>query len=168
MKKIGIISDTHIPSRQSKLPKKVFSAFKGVDMILHAGDFESASVADALEEIAPLKAVSGNMCWPEIHERFPPIQVFTIEKLTIGLTHGSGGPVDSQIRVKRLFSDHKPDIIVSGHTHTPNAEIKDGILFLNPGSPTDKRFAKTNSILLLIINKESYEYEFIQVSPNKI
>ena len=168
MTRIGIISDTHIPSRQTKLPKKVFTAFKEVDLILHAGDFESISVAESLEEIAPLKAVAGNMCWPEIRDKFPPSQFFKIEGLMIGLTHGNGGPVGYQSRIKQIFNDQKPDIIVSGHTHNPNAEIIDDILFLNPGSPTDKRFAKTNSILILTITNTSYEYKFIQVSPNKV
>ena len=47
MKTIGIISDTHIPTRQAKLPLEVLSAFNGVDLILHAGDFESLTVATA-------------------------------------------------------------------------------------------------------------------------
>ena len=168
MKKIGIISDTHIPSRQSKLPKKVYTTFKEVDLILHAGDFESISVAEALENIAPLKAVSGNMCWPEIRERFPPSQIIEIESLVIGLTHGNGGPQGYLSRVKQTFGEDEPDIIISGHTHVPNAEIIDNVLFLNPGSPTDKRFAKTNSILVLTIDKDSYEYKFIQVSPTNV
>ena len=72
MKTIGLISDTHIPTRQKKLPLEVISTFNGVDLILHAGDFESLTVADALEEIAPLKAVSGNMCWNEVRKKYPP------------------------------------------------------------------------------------------------
>ena len=92
MKTIGIISDTHIPTRMAKLPREALSAFNEVDLILHAGDFESLTVADSLEEIAPLKGVSGNMCWNEVREKFPHNLLLQVEELTIGLTHGRGGP----------------------------------------------------------------------------
>ena len=165
MKTIGIISDTHIPTRQAKLPRKVLSVFNGVDLILHAGDFESLTVADTLEEIAPLKAVSGNMCWNEVRNKFPRHLLLQVEELTIGLTHGRGGPSSHNSRVIEVFNDKKPDIIVSGHTHMPDAKVIDGTLLLNPGSPTDKRFAKKNTVAILQINKSSYKYNFVQISP---
>ncbi len=164
MKNIGIIADTHIPTRQPRLQKEVFSAFKGVDLILHAGDFESLAVADALEKIAPLEAVSGNMCWNEVREKYPIKLTLKVEELTIGLTHGNGGrPTGYNSHLIRLFEDDKPDIIVSGHTHTPNAEIIEGILLLNPGSPTDRRFAKENTVLILKIDKSKYKYDFVKI-----
>ncbi len=168
MKTIGIISDTHIPTRQKKLPQGVLSAFSGVDLILHAGDFESLSVADALEEIAPLKAVSGNMCWYEVREKFPQQLIFEFEELTIGVTHGSGGSSGHSSRVIQIFNEEKPDIIISGHTHKANAETIDGIFLLNPGSPTDKRFAKKNTVAILQIDKSSYKYDFVHISPEII
>ena len=168
MKTIGIISDTHIPTRQAKLPIEVLSAFNGVDLILHAGDFESLTVADTLEEIAPLKAVTGNMCWREVREKFPQQLTLQVEELLICLTHGNGGPSGYNSRVIQLFKDKNPDIIVSGHTHMPNAEIEDGILLLNPGSCTDKRFAKENTVIILQIDKSSYKYNFVRISPDII
>ncbi|MDI6654816.1 MAG: metallophosphoesterase family protein [Candidatus Hydrothermarchaeota archaeon] len=53
---VGVISDTHIPSRAGKLPKEVFEIFKGVERIIHAGDFVSAKVLGELEKIAPATA----------------------------------------------------------------------------------------------------------------
>ncbi len=168
MKTIGIISDTHIPTQHAKLPLEVLSAFNGVDLILHAGDFESLTVADTLEDIAPLKAVVGNMCWNEVRERFPQLLTLQVEDLTIGLTHGSGGSSGYNPRVIKFFKDEDPDIIVSGHTHMPNAEIINEILLLNPGSPTDKRFAKENTVIILQIDKSSYKYNFVQILPDII
>ncbi|MHA2109935.1 MAG: metallophosphoesterase family protein [Candidatus Hodarchaeales archaeon] len=165
MKTIGVISDTHIPTRQAKLPLDVLSAFNGVDLIIHAGDFESLTVADALEEIAPLKAVTGNMCWNEVREKFPHHLIFKVEELTIGVTHGRGRPSGHNSRVIEAFKNKKPDIIVSGHTHMPDARVIDGTFLLNPGSPTDKRFAKKNTVAILQIDKSSYKYSFLQISP---
>ena len=161
--RIGLISDTHIPSRRPRLQDEVLAAFKGVDLILHAGDFESLSVADTLEEIAPLYAVSGNMCWGEVRKRYPPKRIIKIEKLTIGLTHGNGGPYGYNSRVTDLFQEDNPDIIVSGHTHIANAKTIDGILFLNPGSPTDKRYAKQNTVLILQVDGSKTSYKFIKI-----
>ena len=167
MKTIGVISDTHIPTRQAKLPLDVLSVFNGVDLIIHAGDFESLTVADALEEIAPLKAVTGNMCWNEVREKFPHHLLLQVEELTIGLTHGRGGSSGHNSRVIEVFKDKQPDIIISGHTHMPNAEIVEKIFLLNPGSPTDKRFAKKNTVAILRIDKSSYKYNFVQISHKK-
>jgi putative phosphoesterase len=163
LKVLGLISDTHIPSRQRKLPKTVLDAFKIVDMILHAGDFEELTVADTLDSIAPLIAVHGNMCNWEVKKKFPSKQILKVENLTIGITHGNGGPSGYFGRVQDLFRKDDPDIIISGHTHHPTAEIVDNILMLNPGSPTDKRFAPKNTVLILTIDSSEYKYRFIDV-----
>ncbi len=61
IKIIGLISDTHIPSRSKKLPENVFVLFEDVDMIIHAGDIVRMDVVKSLEKIAPVIAVYGNM-----------------------------------------------------------------------------------------------------------
>ncbi len=53
---IGLISDTHIPWAVKELPPEVGEAFRGVDLILHAGDIYSHAVLDELERIAPVLA----------------------------------------------------------------------------------------------------------------
>jgi 3',5'-cyclic AMP phosphodiesterase CpdA len=72
---IGLISDTHIPTRADKLPEKVSEIFKDVDFIIHSGDFVSLSVAEELEKIAPLYAVQGNMDFQEIREKYPKFAI---------------------------------------------------------------------------------------------
>ncbi|MFX0013143.1 MAG: metallophosphoesterase family protein [Promethearchaeota archaeon] len=164
MKILGLISDTHIPSRQKKLPDSVRKQFidSNVDLIVHAGDFEELSIVTPLEEIAPLKAVHGNMCHQTVKNRFPKREVFQVENLLIGITHGSGGSSGYFKRVLNEFSNvPHPNIIVSGHTHKPIAKFKDDILFINPGSPTDRYFAPRNTIVLLEIDGMNYKYEFV-------
>ncbi|MHA2245629.1 MAG: metallophosphoesterase family protein [Candidatus Hodarchaeales archaeon] len=167
MKVLGLISDTHIPSRRKKIPNSIIKAFKerNVDMIIHAGDFEELSVASALEEIAPLNAVRGNMCHESVKKRFPQKKlIIQVEELLIGVTHGSGGPSEYFKRVLNEFNeDPQPNIIVSGHTHKPMAKIDNNILFINPGSPTDRYFASRNTIALLEIEKKNYKHHFIEI-----
>ena len=159
MKTIGLISDTHIPTRYKQLPKSVLSTFEEVDLILHAGDLVSLSVADTLKTIAPLKAVHGNMCKWQVKNTFPEKLMIEVENLKIGLTHGSGGPSGYTNRLLQKFIDEKPDIIVSGHTHQPKAELVNGIMMLNPGSPTDSR----NTVILLIVDRSTFEYQFVNI-----
>jgi len=151
--KIGIISDTHIPRAATGLPPEICTAFKGVDLILHAGDLVEISVLDELKKIAKTEAVCGNMDEPEIRKSLPQKRIISAEGFKIGLTHGYGSPFRLIDTVKKEFPQ-KVDVIVFGHSHLPVNELRDGILFFNPGSPTDKIFAKYNSYGILTVNKE--------------
>ena len=165
--KVGVISDTHLtkPSgvidtvthtiRNKKsledLRKLVQQHFHDVDLILHAGDFVEAVVFDLLQEMAPVEAVQGNMDTAEIQGKFPVKKILDINGMKIGLTHGNGGPQGIIERVRKHFTEDI-DAIVFGHTHQPLNEKHNGILFFNPGSPTDRIFAPYNSMGILDIS----------------
>ncbi len=149
MKRIGVLSDTHIPKAAPDVPKEVYEEFKGVDLILHAGDLTELSVLEALEKIAPVKAVCGNMDTEEVRARLPEKDTIIIEKFKIGLIHGYGPPSRLAETVSKEFRG--VDVIVFGHAHsTMNEKIKK-TLFFNPGSPTDRIFAPYNSFGILEI-----------------
>ena len=84
---IGVISDTHIPTRGTMLPKTVLSAFENVDYIIHAGDLVELTVIDELEQIAPVLAVQGNMDTLSTKNALPKINQLKIMNWTIGVTH---------------------------------------------------------------------------------
>lgn len=149
--KIGVLSDTHIPHAAPRLPDEIYKAFKGVDMILHAGDFVDISVLDELKKLAETKGVCGNMDTDKILKELPSKRIINTGKFTIGLFHGYGPPFNLINRVKGEFTE-KVDVIVYGHSHSPVNVVKDGILFFNPGTPTDKIFARYNSYGILTIN----------------
>ncbi len=134
-------------------------------MIIHAGDFEDLSVIPMLEKVAPLTAVQGNMCKSEVKNKFPIKNIVKIEGLTIGITHGTGGPEGYYKRVVDIFKDEltTPDIIISGHTHRPEAKIVNGVQVINPGSPTDKYFAPRNTVAILEIKGTEFNYRFIEI-----
>ena len=151
--KIGVISDTHIPRAALRLPQEIYDGFKGVDLILHAGDLVEMSIFDELNKLAKTEAVFGNMDTPPVQRMLPSKKIINVGKFKIGLIHGSGSPFNLMNSVKREFSQ-KVDVIVFGHSHSPVNEVKNSILFFNPGSPTDKVFARYNSYGILTINKE--------------
>lgn len=150
--KVGILSDTHIPAIAPSLPPAVFEIFKGVDLILHAGDIVELSVLDELRSIAPVEAVAGNMDGSEAHLRLPSKKIIPIGGYSVGLIHGKY-KIDVQRKmIMKEFS--AVDIIVYGHSHTPFWGKVGDVYFLNPGSPTDKRHAPYNSVALLYVEDE--------------
>jgi uncharacterized protein len=162
MKRIGVISDTHIPRAALSLPPRVKEIFKGMDMILHAGDLETPSVLDDLALIAPVTAVCGNM--DRSPETSPIKRVVDIagEDVSIGLIHGWGAPYDLPLRVLGEF-DKKIGCIVFGHSHQPFNEYVGGVLMFNPGSPTDKRFAPYFSVGILTIFNGAVTGEIVKL-----
>lgn len=155
MKKIVVLSDTHIPERAEDLPKKLYEDLQSADFILHAGDITSLDFLKGLQKKFPkLKAVQGNMDEPSLKKILPQKELITIDKVTIGLMHGWGSPRGLLDLVEKEFSKEKPDIIIFGHSHQALHVNKNGILFFNPGSPTDKVFSSANSYGVITINDE--------------
>jgi hypothetical protein len=150
--KIGVLSDTHVPAIVNTLPPVLFDIFQGVDLILHAGDITSMSVLDELRAIAPVEAVAGNMDDAEVHARLPRKKLLTLGGFTIGLIHGKYKIDVQREMIRKEFG--AVDLIVYGHSHTPYWGEQDGVLFLNPGSPTDKRYAPYNSVAVLDVGRE--------------
>lgn len=149
--KIGVISDTHIPVNTGKIPHKILEDFKGVELILHAGDLVEMSVFDTLRKIAPLFAVFGNMDSYQVKKTLPQKETIKVKKFKIGIVHGWGNSEELKNNVKGEFEN--VDVIVYGHSHSPVNEFAEGVLFFNPGSPTDKIYAPYNCYGILEINK---------------
>ena len=150
---IGLISDTHIPDRARELPQNVFDAFENVDLILHAGDVTSPEVIENLENIAPVKAVQGNMDRANGID-LPKALVSEVEGLKIGVVHGEVYPRGDSQQLLYLARQLDADILVSGHSHQPKIEKTEGVLLLNPGSPIVPRLADRTVMLLEVKNKE--------------
>lgn len=159
--KIGVISDTHIPRQAKELPKAVFEHFKGADLILHAGDLTILRVLDELRQITPnIEAVVGNM---DEETGLPVKKLINAGGLKIGLMHGWGTPVGLRSRIWNEFKDDAPNVVVFGHTHQPEKSTIHDVLFLNPGSPTDKIFTSVNSIALLNIEDGKADAQIIML-----
>lgn len=147
--KIGVISDTHLRGYSSELQKIVDMHFTDVDMILHAGDIVEMEVLDVFLT-KKLEAVAGNMDSALVRDRFPIKKIIKAGAFKIGLIHGWGSPVGLENRISNEFTGI--DCLVYGHTHYPANQVNRGVLFFNPGSATEKRFAKVNTIGILEID----------------
>ena len=151
--KIGVISDTHSAGSGRDLPMKILEALKGVDMILHCGDLECLGVLDYLEEVAPLLAVRGYEDPVEEGERLAlTTRVVKVEGVSIGMIHDIQWPgpkiqtspdgadlilpeANGREIMARKFKE-PVDIVLYGDTHEEIVTYWDGIMIMNPGSPT--------------------------------
>lgn len=159
--KILVLSDTHIPRAAHDLPKKIYDEVANVDMIFHAGDFVEKELFDKLKSLKELKAVCGNMDTGVLRNTLNQKEMVHVGKFKIGLIHGYGPPKDMIETVKKEFAG--VDAIVFGHSHAATNMVKDGILFFNPGSPTDKIFAQSNSYGILEVTDKKIEGRIIKL-----
>jgi putative phosphoesterase len=152
IRKIGVISDTHIPHFK-KLPEAIWQHFADVELIIHAGDLSVLSVLDELETIAPVVAVQGNVEQEEVVLKLPIKREVVVGHCRIGVVHILG-VAKTHARMGRLeFPDAR--VVVFGHSHVPYNQEHDGQLLLNPGSATDRRRQPECSIGLLYVDDEA-------------
>lgn len=154
MKKIIILSDTHIPTRAKHLPKILLNACEGADYILHAGDWQNLDVFFELSAYAETIGVAGNVDPWEIVDRFGKKKIMTVENLKIGIVHGDGIKKTTEQRALETFADDDVDLILFGHSHIPLVKKINGVTLFNPGSPTDKRRQSQYSFGILEIDGE--------------
>ena len=151
--RIGLISDTHIDDSGPSLDQQILDTFRTskVAMILHCGDLgTSTKVLDHLEAIAPVFAVRGySDPWEEGARLAETVRVLEVEGVTIGMVHDlywPGPPIyerrqfefppgDISETLIRKFGQIV-DVVAHGHTHEENITWYQGVLFLNPGSPS--------------------------------
>lgn len=161
--KILVLSDTHIPRVAHDLPQAVYDAVKDVDMIIHAGDFVEKEVLEKLRSLRPTTAVYGNMDSVKLRETLKPKEVIELPHCSIGLIHGYGASNSLIETVRKEFG--RVNAIVFGHSHNPVNIVRDGILFFNPGSPTDTIFAESNTYGILEIKDGKIEGKIINIKP---
>lgn len=139
MPRVTIVSDTHVPSRESEVPEWVVDEFARADHTIHAGDFDSKRACDRIDVLAngDLTAVCGNTDPPTIDA--PSADVLEVGGVTFAVTHGSGSPVGWGERVAETVRAKVADdeaIAVAGHTHEVVDTTVDGVRIRNPGSAT--------------------------------
>ncbi len=162
---IGLISDTHIPEHAKELPEQLKRVFSEVELILHAGDIYSLSVLDELELIAPVLASEGDDDYSTTitDRRVKRRHVLDIEDVTIWLVHQKPANIPAGLKSIRQ-PDRLPDVIVYGHTHKAELINNDGILQVNPGSPTFPGYKLAlGTVALLKVDAGKVEAEIVQL-----
>jgi putative phosphoesterase len=135
-----VIADTH-----GFLPEAAAAALAGVDVIVHAGDVGDGYVLEVLEAIAPVTAVRGNNRYASEH-RLPVVASVRLGGVRIALSHRAQDLIPEALEAADMR------VAVTGHTHRPEVEERDGVLWVNPGSPTQPRGGTAPSIAVIEID----------------
>ncbi len=170
---IGLISDTHLARSEEELPFQIKTAFKGVELILHAGDIWVPSALDQLESIAPVVAAWGDDDMEKDLGDDPRMlneRTVNINGITLWLVHekpafGTIVPRENRIFSRTVEPDHEiPNAVIYGHTHKALIEKHKGVLVINPGSPTwPNNFPELGTVGLLSIDSGRVDARIIQL-----
>ena len=171
---IGLLSDTHIAFPSGRLPTQIRSAFRGVDLILHAGDIWIPSVLDELETIAPVVAAWGDDDMEADlgrDKRMMKGHTLFFDGVNFWLTHikppyGVINPKEAAYPPWRTNENPNdpPDVIVFGHTHVAVIEHYKGTLLVNPGSVTvPNDLPGLGTVALLTVSSGKAEAQIIQL-----
>ena len=136
---LGVISDTHGLVRPEAL-----SALAGVERIVHAGDIGDRAVLDALARVAPVTAVRGNNDRGGWAKAIPETEGVEVGGVSLYLLHDLH-ELDLEPRAAGFAA------VISGHSHQPRIDERDGVLYLNPGSAGPRRFKLPISVAKLTI-----------------
>ncbi|MHA1265440.1 MAG: metallophosphoesterase family protein [Candidatus Helarchaeota archaeon] len=159
--KIGVIADTHIPTRARNLPARLFEIFQDVDYIIHAGDYVTDSVIEELKRLAPVTGCYGNMDPTYLKAQLPKIAILKLGKYIIKVIHDLGG----NLYIRKLQNEGPVNIIIHGHTHRASIQTEKGILLFNPGSATNT-FLQSPTVGVLYLEEHRINSEIIKVSEN--
>jgi putative phosphoesterase len=150
-KLLGVISDTH-----GLLRPEALTALQGSDYIIHAGDIGDPAILDTLAKIASVTAVRGNVDRAAWAKKIPETSVLEIDGLDIYVLHDV-----SQLDLKPKAAGFAA--VISGHSHIPKQEMKNGVLYFNPGSAGPRRFKLPVSVGRLLVEAGKVRGEILQI-----
>jgi putative phosphoesterase len=160
--KLAVISDTHMPRGDRRLPERCLELLAESELIVHAGDFMEREVLDLLREIAPVVAVHGNVDSAELRAELPESLSFEAEGTTIAVVHDAGPAKGRLERMRARFPE--ADAVVFGHSHQPLHESAGGFQIFNPGSPTERRRAPGHTMGLATASGGDLSFELVELS----
>lgn len=140
--RIGLISDTH-----GLLRPEALAFLRGCDAIVHGGDI-GEGILEQLAPLAPVTAVRGNNDNGAWAERLCETELIKQSGLYLYAIHDL-----SQLDIDPVAAGVR--VVVSGHSHKPRVETRDGVLYINPGSAGPRRFTLPIAAGELIVKERS-------------
>lgn len=148
---VGLISDTHGLLRETAL-----RALQGSHLVIHAGDVGEEKILEQLENIAPVVAVRGNIDVETWAERLPETAVAEAGGKKIFVLHDA-----KTLRVDPRAKGYH--MVVSGHSHKPGHDFKDGVLYVNPGSAGPRRFHLPICVARVDTDAVPWRVDFVEI-----
>lgn len=154
MPRVGLISDTH-----GLLRPEAIAFLRGSDFIVHAGDIGDASVLKDLKALAPLTVVRGNNDKGPWAETIAETEVLQIGDVFIYVLHNL-----AELDLDPVAAGFQ--VVVSGHSHHPSVEERDGVLYVDPGSSGPRRFRLPIALAELEVAGQSVKARLVELDVN--
>jgi putative phosphoesterase len=136
------------------LRPEAIKALRRSEHIIHAGDVGSPEILEELSAIAPVAAVRGNIDKAAWSRKLPETRVLELGGICIYVLHDL-----AQLDLKPKAAGFA--VVVSGHSHVPKQETRDGVLYFNPGSAGPRRFKLPVSVGRLILENGGVRGELL-------
>ncbi|MBL3826580.1 MULTISPECIES: metallophosphoesterase family protein [unclassified Marinobacter] len=147
---IGVIADTH-----SKMRPEALEVLKGSDLILHAGDVGRDEVLDALEAIAPVVAIRGNIDKAGRAATLPDIEDLEFLGHAFYMLH--------DVKTLDMDPQGRYRAVIAGHSHKPRNEWVGDVLYFNPGGAGPRRFTLPITVGRLQVSEDGVVGEIIEL-----
>jgi uncharacterized protein len=152
---IGVISDTH-----GLLRPEALTALLGSDYIIHAGDIGDPDIVKHLTKIAPVTSIRGNVDQEAWAKKIPATNVLEVGGISIYVLHNL-----SELDLKPEAAGFS--VVVYGHSHVAKQEIKNGVLYFNPGSAGPRRFRLPVTVGRLMVRDEEVSGKIVEIVPQE-
>ncbi len=162
MKRIGLLSDTH-----GWWDERYAKHFAECDEIWHAGDIGSMLLVERLQEIAPLRAVYGNIDGGDVRRMFTEVYRFRCEEVEVVMTHIGGYPGHYSPAIYKRLVVNPPQLFISGHSHILKVmyDKQLGCLHINPGAAGIQGFQTVRTLVRFTVDgKEIKDLEVVELS----
>jgi putative phosphoesterase len=159
---IAIISDTHMPRGDRRLPDQCLRQCAAADLIVHAGDLMTLDVLRELEALGTVVAVHGNVDDAATRAELPAEAIIDVEGIRIAVLHDAGPAAGRLGRMRRRFP--QADAVIFGHSHIPLHErAPDGFQIFNPGSPTERRRSPAHTMGIATIADRTLAFRLLEL-----
>jgi len=151
--RVGVISDTH-----GLLRPEAVAALRGSDYLIHAGDVGDPAILSQLATLAPVTAVRGNVDREKWAGELPENNILQLGSTAIYVLHDVG-QLDLDLRAAGFAA------VIFGHSHQPSQELRNGVLFFNPGAAGPRRFTLPVTVGRLRVAGSQLSAEIISLLP---
>ena len=139
------------------LRPEAMAALRGAEHIVHAGDVGKPEILQQLAQIAPVTAVRGNIDKGTWALKLPETQVVELSGISIYVLHDLG-----RLDLKPQAAGFK--VVIAGHSHVPKQELRDGVLYFNPGSAGPRRFKLPITVGRIFIENGAVRGEIVTIA----
>ena len=148
---VGVISDTH-----GLIRPEAFTRLRGSDLIVHCGDVGASAVLDTLRVLAPVHAVRGNNDKGRWASDLPTDEVVEVGTHVLYVIHDIG-----ELNLEPAAAGFT--VVLSGHSHRPSVENRNGVLFVNPGSAGPRRFSLPVAVAQLVLGPDRCDASIVEL-----